>query len=240
MKRLRLIDGYRYFEGKTPSKSFVKKISEFATIQLKQIVLPEYKEKITDILELCFSSGLHTYDKTNPYVIFMRIEAKNTVMGLASFYIKWIPLDKTTVYYPWDDVSAVEINFKMFIEKSEVSKLNYCIPQVYTPLIKSEASGLPYDYQLKTLESEGKLKFALNREIDGSEIAELESILRNFYNHHNATEEDKIAYIDEFKMSKSKKNVSVYVDGASVHPDVMIKCIESFKKCGFIKKIVFE
>ena len=234
MKRLRLIEGFRYWGEKKPSKSFIRKLSESLTKQIEKVIdLPFYKENFTDIIELSFDTD-YLYDVTLPLAIAMEVRAKNTAFIVCNFCVVWNGED----IYPWDDISEKDIKFKMLFPKNEIDKLNYLLSELYAPIICGAESGLPYDYQISTRSTDGKLVFELRQAVSAYELQKIDFYLRNFFEHYNRKSDLKIHDVGQIRVLKSGK-IRVDIDFGSCSSSVIEACIVSFRKLNFIKKIQF-
>ncbi len=231
-------------ELKSPSKSFFKKMSVSLTRQIRDLIeSPELKDAFTDVVELTFAKDykLRNYDiSSHPFELPMMIEQKTAPFILLSFTVVWSVVSDVggKGIYPWDDVSDIDIDFKVHISKDDVDKLNFLLPHIYTPIIRSADSGLPYDYQIKNQTTAGVLVFYLNSFTDQA-IDELRSVLYNFFNRYNSENKSKIHYLGDFRKTKGG-NASVVIDFGSCPAKAVEACMRSFKNLCFIKKIVYR
>ena len=141
--------------------------------------------------------------------------------------------------YPWDDWSDVTVDLTLKISRNEVKKLNSLIPLLYTPVVSSNESGLPYDYQIKNKTADGKLVIYPVSEFTTENVQQISNTLYNFFDRYNSENTYKIHYIGDFKMAKSG-SISIALDFASCPEDAIISCVHSFDESTFIKKILFK
>ena len=242
MKQLKIENHFLYFREQIPSKSFLKKLSSALTAQISCAIKSAVLKSIfTDIVELAFNKDGIQYDILRPFELFMRIEAKNSPLVISNITVIWNlkSHDKETSIYPWSDVSQIDIDFEMKIADNDLKKLNYLLPFLYTPVITSIDSGLPYDYQIKCQTTDGKLSFYFNESFEYKNIQELEFTLKEFVEHYNWNNKTKIHYMGNVKISKSNR-ICVAMDFGSCTIEVIKECIYAFKKLSFIKKIIYN
>lgn len=233
MKVLRLSDGIYIFE-EVPSRSFVRKLAISATEKIGKFLPDVHKSHLTDIFELRFEK----YQKSYKNKMILSIEAKNTAFVINHFVVVW-KSDLRDIVYPWEDVSNISLKFEFVFSQSDINVINRFAHQLYFPITKAKESGLPFDYQLKSINSEGKLVFTFSRELSKHDIAWLNDILNNFHQEYNKKHEEKISYIGQIVLSSPKRAVTI-LDGGGTTVSSITECIHAFKECSFIKKIVFQ
>lgn len=244
MKRLSIEHVFYYFENQIPSKSFLEKLSEAVTKQISDYIDdPELKKCFTSVISLRFGMSGHVYDIHKPSKIQMRVEAKSiAAFTFAYFTVIWkvTDADYEGEIFPWSDVSKLNLTFRMIMERSEIRKMNYILPQLYTPVIRGSDVGLPYDYQIKNQSPDGKLFFKINTGITQKEINEINDILQNFFDKCKSENEYVIHYIGDPKVIKKSNSISVVIDLGSSEKYVIEECIKSFKNLEYISKIIYR
>ena len=242
MNRLQIEKSVFYFGEQKPSKSFLKKLSSALTVQIScSIKSEELKSVFTDVIDLSFNKYGIQYDLLQPFELCMRIEAKNSPLVISEFTVVWNlkNYDKETPVYPWSDVSKIDIEFDMKITEEDLRKLNYLLPFLYTPVVTSIDSGLPYDYQIKSQMPDGNLSFCFNDSFEHKNIEELYFTLKEFVDHHNDNSETKIHYMGNMKITKNNR-MRVTMDFGACTTEIIKECIYAFDKFSFIKKIIYN
>ena len=242
MKHLKIEKDFLYFKEQLPSKSFMKKLSVALTAQILCLIDSEdLKNSFTDIIEVAFDNFCRQYNPLRPSELFMKIEAKNSPLGISNIIVFWKPkdYDGEELIYPWSDVSKIDIDFEMKISKDELKRFNYLLPLLYAPIISSADSGLPYDYQIKSQTTDGTLLFYCNDTFEQKDRQELEFKLNDFVKCYNESNEKKVHYIGPIRVLKSNR-ICVDIDFSSCSKESIKECIYAFKEFSFIKKIVYK
>ena len=223
-----------------PSKSFLKKLSLAITEQLPGFVnIPEYKTRISDIVEVQFDHFNRQYDLSKPFVIPLHIMDKNSPLIIATCFVIWnLTPGSATLIYPWDDVTNIPMDFAIKMSKDEIKAMNYLLPLLHTPIVLASESGLPYDYQVKNRSTDGKLKIYPVSEFPPKVIEEISKTITDFRIEHDLNNESKIHYIGDLKKTR-KGTLTIVMDFASCPEEVIVNCIQSLKGFVCIKKIVY-
>lgn len=138
MKVLKLLNGMHYWGDLLPSQSFLNKMATALTEQIEILIeSPKLKKKFVKLVELSFDPydwlvDTSVYNLSHPNRISLALEDKKSALVICHFYVDWNPVidKKNQMIVPWKDVSEIQLNFQIIIEKSEIRKLNYLLPQL--------------------------------------------------------------------------------------------------------------
>lgn len=240
MKKITIGYVYNYFpEGKTLSRSFKSKISEYMTAFLGTIIDSKHKDQFTKFLDIDFGNAFTNlkYDESIPNMMLYEVASKGAyVMAESMVYWESVNGYKEPIY-PWTDVSEVEVNFKTSISDADIKRINRFLDETYTYICHSKESGLGYDYEIRGDLPEGNIVFSFKQKPTKEEIQLLEETLLKWRCEYEQNHENQIHYIGDFAFKNGK--VYAYIDGLT-GIDMIKECLDSFKNCGFIKRITFK
>ena len=132
------------------SRWFCKQLSAQITPRLTECIeqdhLRNYAEKLMCIaLDLGKLTDLIIVE--NKCMVNAKVSAISDSFIIGYFTLFW-ESESGKVVYPWDQNCGDTLHFGMYISKSEIKRLNFCLPPLYNPVVKSTENQLGFDYQI--------------------------------------------------------------------------------------------
>ena len=166
--------------SKEPNKAFFKEMSRQISDKLILLIENEdVKKHAMQLVGLTVDNRYYEYAIQNkPGSLTMFVSSQEGVFGLCKINVTWSFSDGENIY-PYESIAGRSILFDVTMERSERNKLNYLLPQLYSPVIKSEESGYPFDYQIHFGGHTFVLKF--NQDMDIETIRKIAAMIRMLY-----------------------------------------------------------
>ncbi len=215
--------------SKEPNKAFLKEMSRQISDKLIMLIENEdVKNHATELVGLTVHNQYYEYAiQKKPGSLTMFVSTKGAFY-LCKINVTWSVSDGENIY-PYESIAGRSILFDVTMERSERSKLNYLLPQLYSPVIKSEESGYPFDYQIHFGGHTFVLKF--NQDIDTETIRKSAAMARELY----FCTFSEIHGSPLIRIGKSEIRMTVSPD--RLNTDVIMQILAIFKKIPGIQRI---
>lgn len=224
------------YKDRKPSAAFLKELSGQLTPKITNLITDEIlQENISKLvcLTLVPASYMKVQCQTDVKHMLMKISSLSAPLGICELIVFW-NADTEAAVYPWDEPEKGSVYFDFYISKSAIEALNYIVPQLYHPIIKSEKSSFPFDYQMYYGGENLVLDF--HSPLLQSDVNDITGILDAFVEKWNDTHEEKIHMVETKKISKTK--IKCHVDFGGCGADAVEAMIHSFRHQNNIKKII--
>ena len=234
MKNLK-VETSRDFGDRSPSKSFFRELSGQLTPKIADLIESEHlRESLPELICISLDSASYTEftESDGSEFLNMRISAFSAPLIICDFIVRW-ESDNADTVHPWDDLNGRTVRFDFFISEYNIKRLNCTVRQLYHPVIETEQSGLPFDYQIYYGGESLTVDFRLPTADDETE--EIRTLTKNFTEAWNESHELKIHVLEVKKISGSKVRCDVDFGGCGV--DAVEAMIFSFRCRENIKKI---
>ena len=148
MRRLKVeITAFDY-KGKEPAAWFLKELSKYITPQIENIVIDDILRKnLTDLICLTIDPESYMSLPYNKNTMLMRISSRTAALNICEIVVSWSG-EMDCCLCPWEEKGNNTISFCVHIGALEAKKLNTVLPMLYHPIVNSNESGLPFDYQI--------------------------------------------------------------------------------------------
>ncbi|MBQ8165223.1 MAG: hypothetical protein IJZ94_05360 [Clostridia bacterium] len=221
---------------KEPSKSFLNELSLQVTPKIQRLIEDKdisdnlFKTIRFDLRPEFYLEPIFKYHKN-----YMKayISAYSTSLILCEIIICWRSSNGTQIY-PWENLAG-EISFDVCISDYNLKCLNKVIPMIYHPVIKSEDSGLHFDYQIFYGGQYLNLYFKEN--ITPTDLSEVGKIIKEFFTEWNCSHDIKLHHIEIVKYTKNTLKIEIDLGGCGKD---MIENIIKRMNIPKIKRIVFK
>ena len=215
--------------SKEPNRAFLKEMSRQISDKLILLIENEdVKKHATQLVGLTVDNQYYEYAiQKKPGSLTMFVSTK-WAFYLCKINVTWSVSDGENIY-PYESIAGRNILFDLTMEKSERNKLNYLLPQLYSPIIKSEESGYPFDYQIYAGGDTFVLKF--NQDIDSETIRKSAAMARKLYLC-------TFSEIHGSPLIRIRKNeIRMTLSPDRLHEDIVMQILAIFKEIPGIQKI---
>lgn len=233
-------DFFYQSKDKLPSPSFKRFLSKNLGTKLCKLVGNENEEQVFNTVCLCFDH-LKTYlnpieDENGNRYIKVSIRHISAPLRLCDLFIKFD--ENARNFLPWDktiQTTACKVSF--VISRSELYMLRSVISELYRITVRSEESGLSFDYEMHAT-NEGILRIKGIPGITKDELKEICSAVENFIETYNDKNIDAPINFYE-KLKSAKESIRYRIDLGGASGEVIEQCIRSLNDLK-IKNIVFS
>lgn len=216
--------------SKEPNKAFLKEMSRQISDKLILLIENEdVKNHATQLVGLTVDNRYYEYAiQKKPGSLTMWVSAAEGAFHLCKINVTWSVSEGENIY-PYESIAGRSILFDVTMERSERSKLNYLLPQLYSPVIKSEESGYHFDYQIYFGGHTFVLKF--NQDIDTETIRKSAAMARELY----ICTFSEIHGSPLIRIGKSEIRMTISPD--RLNTDVIMQILAIFKEIPGIQRI---
>lgn len=223
-----------------PSKSFLTQARIALTEQLAEWIEDSFcKAHFVECLDILIDwSGVSRSAGEKPLLPLL-VEPKSDAYILLECSLSWAYRQpgRTEIPYPWLDYAGGDLRFRLIADPLDVRKMNAEIPELVTPVIRTNESGLPYDYRIKT--HDGTMQIVFRGPVTDADLNAVGAISDRFFAEYNETHENKIHDIETPRKHR-EKSVCFGVDFGGATAAAVVDLIGSFRSVEGIRKIIFQ